>query len=484
MMQNKTSQRCTHTPQECPQHCLLKPAENKLSEAHHHWHKCLEFYYDPEEFRISLNALLQSLRNVTFALQKLKSKLEDFDNWYSTEQARMKGDPVLKWLVDSRNRIKMGDLETHSENWAFLIRNYFDETILLKSEADQWKSLKSNRVTSTFSGPVRKPPSMTIEEIRDSFQCTSTPMADRERYTIYLERRWVDSGLPDIELLTALAYCFGQLREIIIRAHSLLPQSKRVSTFANTSTKYSTSTHGAMLPCMISTREYRSTRRHFLDVNEVAKATNQEVRFDPAHAREIALSERYGTPPKPLFTKPQSTQSEKQVKRMAEFYANNAIGILKSGEDHACMSLYFKNALIVANRVHLMMDGQSKRIVASEIALTALRYDADTVVFTSEVWMSPTTRTIDGTLYPASRHPERTESVTIDVVARSGAKASAIIPFRHISGAPPNRIIEIEDGSNTNLMENLILRPLMAAWGTEQVTRGAEFWRSQAAKNH
>jgi hypothetical protein len=59
---------------------------------------------------------------VTFILQKNKSNMPGFDFWYNRWRERLKADPVLCWIVESRNRItKQGDLDTESYNFAYFI---------------------------------------------------------------------------------------------------------------------------------------------------------------------------------------------------------------------------------------------------------------------------------------------------------------------------------------------------------------------------
>lgn len=45
-------------------------------------------------------------RSVTWAVQKQKSKIPDFDNWYKKHQDEMRGDPLLRYFVEVRNEIE------------------------------------------------------------------------------------------------------------------------------------------------------------------------------------------------------------------------------------------------------------------------------------------------------------------------------------------------------------------------------------------
>ncbi len=95
--------------------CPLAQAHRRLEDAHRLWHQTADLYSDPDGFRVNLNATIQTLRNVTFALQKQKAVIPSFEAWYQPWQRRMREDPLLRWLVDARNRIvKEEDLVTQS----------------------------------------------------------------------------------------------------------------------------------------------------------------------------------------------------------------------------------------------------------------------------------------------------------------------------------------------------------------------------------
>jgi hypothetical protein len=95
--------------------CQIAPADRRLRDAFHHWRQLEWTYFAPYEFRINLNSFLQEARNVTFILQKNKSAIRGFEKWYSDWQQRMRDDALMKWAVESRNRVtKQGDLETES----------------------------------------------------------------------------------------------------------------------------------------------------------------------------------------------------------------------------------------------------------------------------------------------------------------------------------------------------------------------------------
>ncbi len=62
--------------------CPIINSHNKLIETHILWHQTADFYQDPQRFNANLNATIQSLRNITFALQSEKDVIPNFHIWY------------------------------------------------------------------------------------------------------------------------------------------------------------------------------------------------------------------------------------------------------------------------------------------------------------------------------------------------------------------------------------------------------------------
>ncbi len=61
---------------------------------------------DPErQFSAHHNVIVWG-RSITFALQKLKTNISDFDNWYKPYVLEMSSDPLLKFFKNSRNELE------------------------------------------------------------------------------------------------------------------------------------------------------------------------------------------------------------------------------------------------------------------------------------------------------------------------------------------------------------------------------------------
>jgi hypothetical protein len=102
--------------------------EVRLADSHRFWHQAETAYFDPDGFRLAAQSAIQTLRSVTFILQKNKRAIAGFEQWYGGWQKRLATDELMRWIVDARNRIeKEGDLETHSYVRAEIVASYLDE---------------------------------------------------------------------------------------------------------------------------------------------------------------------------------------------------------------------------------------------------------------------------------------------------------------------------------------------------------------------
>lgn len=477
---------CEHDDFPCDSTCALSSAERKLREAHRHWHACGDSYHDPEDFRISFNALIQSLRNITFALQSSKSLISGFEEWYQGEQTKMRKDSLLRWIVESRNKIvKQGDLTTFSESYVSVIRDYYDEARILEEEIDSWNSLSNLPQLKDGAERQKKPVEMPLNQIIESLHLEYLPLSIQQRLTIYLERRWVEESLPEHEVLTVLTYCYSQLRLLLIRAHQITREQadECTETFESAKCKgYEEIDSDGRLPCMTSTRGFRSTRRRYIDGSEVTQYRNVAVAFDPDTALEVAMSGRYGRLPEFPREKIGTAQKSEQLRTLLSVYAEMAKKILLSGEDHGWFSHYFRSGAQVDTRVHMSLDAQGKRAIAAEIAYTAMKSNADTVVMINETWISEFRTTRDGAIYPASLDPNRKEAVHLSALSRSGAYASMLVPFEVISESDGFRQVRLEEETETSIELDMFFAPLSEVWNLRNSPpKGEAFWRAQQA---
>ena len=72
--------------------CPLNATEKRLTDCLNLFIETKNNYFDPEVFRLKLNNCIQTLRTVTFILQKNRSVFSEFDSWYKQWQDKMRND--------------------------------------------------------------------------------------------------------------------------------------------------------------------------------------------------------------------------------------------------------------------------------------------------------------------------------------------------------------------------------------------------------
>jgi hypothetical protein len=165
---------------------------------HEDVHRAIEDYLEPNEFRRWLNSALQNSRGVSFLVQKRKATWPDYDDWYLPWQGEARANAVLRWGVDSRNRVvKEEDLNTLSQARITL----FGERL---QEADD---------------AFVVPPQMSVQAIIDTFVQVAKERPARRRGTIRVQRRWIDDKLPDYEIVAALRELYRGVAGLMTRVH-------------------------------------------------------------------------------------------------------------------------------------------------------------------------------------------------------------------------------------------------------------------------
>ena len=434
--------------------CPTPTAHKRLAEAHRFWHECLEEYHDPEGFRVKLNACIQALRNVTFALQKEKSLIEDFDAWYARWQQKMRKDQILRWVVNSRNRIvKEGDLHTRSKAIGRIILGYDGAADEVRDSLYEGTKLADGLSVHT---EVQASATLSNEEIEELLTALEIPDRFMEQATFTIERRWVDEALPNRELLDALATAFGSLNILVSDAHIRAGMSGdiRVEHGTQSVALPRHSSWRGRYPCMVTSRAER-TVAHAMDgglaVSDRARAWR--VKPDP---EVLALSrERYDVRP---GSDPSTWTSA--LDAVPEF-VENAKAILKADPEHGWMMFYFRGGKMSDAQVLAALDRPGKRKLAQDVADHVAANGFDGTVMVGESWISPMTMAADGAPLFPSDHPEKTEVLSIDAAIASGGRVSICIPFsRH-----KDRPIEIGEALDiSNASAHNFMLPTEAVW--------------------
>lgn len=170
-----------------------KPWERRLKDLAHLLNSCASTYFEPELFRLNLNQFLQTARTVTFIIQKNKSDIDGYDEWYPVNVIdKWKNDPLMTWAKNSRNTIeKQGDLDMYSDAKATLLFSYIEEQDIEIITKNELLSISVKRLVRLAQKKL--------------------PSSVEDAAVIKSERRWVANTLKDFELLNALTLIYARM---------------------------------------------------------------------------------------------------------------------------------------------------------------------------------------------------------------------------------------------------------------------------------
>jgi len=418
--------------------CPTPAAHKRLQDAHHLWHQAAAKYGNPEEFRVNLNACIQALRSVTFVLQKEKARIPNFDLWYSGWQDKLRADPILRWLVEARNKIvKEGDLATKSTVRVAVVMSYFEPPYI------------------EFSVHPFKP----IDELIKRMVPPELPEIVRNDGLLRVERRWIAEDLPKHELLETLAHCYGVLSTLVRDAHAQagLPDSQFYLRSEDASLEpfdTSYSHFKGRLPCMVTTVETRTvwiklSTGEFLrpvTISEVSSISVEEIegRYGPLPGKLSALK------PKPS-----------SIREHAEILFEFAKKVLRADGYHITMVIL----MLPGGKMRFMtvapQDQSEKYVLWSNVGLKVERYGASGIIVILEAWMAQ----FDPG-YPArspSKSPDRVEVLQLVAASSGGEEFSLTCRFKRKDGA-----IEFDETIESVGPRAFYLEPVRRVWGTHR----------------
>lgn len=343
--------------------CPISSVHKRMNEVHNLWHECLDKYFEPEPFRLSLNNLIQTLRNVTFHLQSQKDKIPDFDKWYSKWQQLMRKDSIMTWLNDARVTIvHKGDLKTDSYCRVSILTNYYG-SIPIKFNAD---------------------PSKTTNEIKKDDRVKKLPRDVKEFGSLQIERLWIADSLPNKELLEALAETYTFLSLLIADCHEHMNIPNMVLIDENRSCGIPRSYLKGGLSCMVITRDERTINVRFSS-GPVSLET-RKIEFDPTMRDK--LLKRYGNV--------SITLPYKDLNTLTAEYLSYAKTLLKVDGYHIGMVTLFREKKIVQGLSLAHQDYGDKYLLWNHIANCVSREGADAILTVTELWFRE----------PQEKHPE------------------------------------------------------------------------------
>jgi hypothetical protein len=402
------------------QMAAVSAAGRRLEQAHQLWHRALDSYPSVDDFCLAVNNLLQTLRTVTFVLQKSLKHRDGFDAWYANRQREMNGDAVMKWAVEARNHIeKEGDLDLRSTARVSILASWLDAPY---QELDI-------------------PPLIPPQAIAIALAPRDIPDKIRREGVFTVERRWVTASLPDHELLEACAHVCDVLRAVVSDAEA---------TFGETEVRVQPGEpQRKRLDCMVAGRDARTARLHLQTGNFLAY-TRAGMAPDPDDRERAA--QHYG-PALDAIPKPGNS-----LESRVRWY--HQIGRVIVATDGHCTTVAFvyREGRLVTRIVLSPEDQQDKYLLMEHIADEVVTLGADEVIVSAEVWMAVARKGEPLGLVRAGDRDDRTEGFTTSGVNRAGEALMLITPFSTAGGKTGLDEIN-EDRTYPNLM-----LPIRRAW--------------------
>lgn len=370
-------------------HCPLAAVDRRLSDVHRFWHQAQRAYFNPDEFRVSIQAAILTARQVSFVLQKHKADIPEFDKWYGGWQKKLAAIPLMKWMVEARNRIeKQGDLEAHSFVSAEIVASHLDEGPKIQVPAK-----------------LSDAPLALLKSIPDSM------LGDHVKKDgiLRIRRRWIENTLPDFELLDAVAVAYGQLAQLVYSAHLQVGLLGPVSTNVDTGERYPEGDRDGRLPCMIGHEDART-----LDVwlANGQPLLFEEIREEVNLAEVPKLKERYGLDPVKMYA-----ESGKAHDHARSLFATARIMFEKDG-CHITIAFLLRDGRPIGMHELRPMEHGHKYMIMRALAQEAQKIGANAAILISESWSAPANP--DKPYMRAADSPDRKEFLTATSVSKDG----------------------------------------------------------------
>jgi hypothetical protein len=416
--------------------CPLAVVDRRLRDVHQLWHEAERGYFRPEKFRLAAQNAIQTLRTVTFILQKHKHPIPDFELWYGSPskagrwQERLHADALMRWMVEARNNIeKQGDLETNSFVRAEIIASYLDE------------------------GPGMEVPARLFDSYFKLLRSVPRGALGRhvmENGTLRIQRRWLENSLPDYELLDALAIAYGRITELVHDAHRQMAIAPPKITDHETGELLDIDVLGWRMPCMIAHDEPRSLLLSLADGSVLQFARELVTVTAEDGARAI---EKYG----PNTHDPMRRDYDNE-EAMAAGYFEIARSVFLRDAYHQPIVFLVRERKLVKICPAPAENQQQKYLVMRRLANEAIRHGADGAMMVGEFWTAP-----QSDLAPYQRPAEvktREEGLHLTMVTKGGEPIEFVAMIQR-------------DGNSVSLGETSIRRggaafsfgPFYKAWG-------------------
>lgn len=345
----------------------------------------------------------------------------------------MGSDPIMSWIVDSRNTIvKEGDLATSSAARASLLWSYLEPSYR-EFEVDPMKT--------------------TREIVEATVVVTSIPPELYEDGILMIERRWLVPQFPETELLDLLSHAHGVLVNLVYDAHRQAGiEFSDVGLSRNLRQLIADGKAEEIdgrPECMIASSEDRTVH--------IRMATGElmDLKFETVEADQNIQEQakaRYGVPTKARG----STGVGSDLESMVTFFFEQAKKVLVADGHHVTMVFLVSDSGI-ANYGIEMADQSEKYRLWNRMAVEVERLKAHRLILISEIWMAPMDEAKP--FQRASQSPARTEALSVFGADMEGEEVSMLCPFENHEG----QIILGEDKIDYSEEANFLL-PVRKAW--------------------
>lgn len=420
------------TEAEREHHCPLSAVDRRLGDVHRHWHEAESGYFDPDRFRVAIQTTIQALRTVTFIVQSNKRLFSNFDLWYESWQTKLRADPLMRWMVDARNKIeKQGDLETHSFVRAEIMASYYEEGSHMEVPAE------------LFQSPIELIRGIPTEALRKHVFKDGI---------LRIQRRWVENSLPDYELLDAVGIAYGKIAELVADAHRTLGLEPPATLVDNIDRTQGEESRGGRLPCKIGHGDARS-HNVWLATVQTLEIEQKNVEFEKQYSECVA--NEYGLNPKEMFPSIDPTPET----TLNDLFATAKKMFSVDGYHHTFAFLLSGVRSVRLIQLAVQEDGEKylfMRMLANEV----IKYGADGVIFISEMWCAPYDPSKP--YRRAADMPEKREFLSAILVTKTGGSVQLLALIERVGD-------DVILGKTDTLRDqaHTAFAPIYAAWGRE-----------------
>lgn len=433
--------------------CPVSNAHRRLETAHSFWHDALKNYGDPYEFERHLNSCLQEMRNFTFLLQKEISGNSEAEIWYEGWQGKFRANVLIGWLNDARVEVvHLKNLSLKSTSRVRIVSTYDEASDEVSRAISGAVDTSGHAKSSSLDFLVR--PEDVPEEVFKEIISRGLPKSILQHATASIERTWIVDTLPDLELLSALSFCFGLFLQLMTEAHERFSDSIATCAISQTIVHPLHSliheSLGNRPMCMVTSRLDRTQRISLLDGSVLLGEVEVPVVMTPDLERQIY--ERYGSP---INTEP--INGTGPIALIPHFLAQ-AKEYVRLGDQAELTAVLFKGEVmqILGLVTH---DQADKRAIMQGLADKCAREGHDGILIVGETWMSKVADHADGGTISRTTAPKKREAVFVHAETKDGHMETVLAPISRNGTMEPSFGQEIRGSEGINFMG-----PIRAVW--------------------